>query len=238
MTATPSETWADVDLYFSQRLIGPDPALDAALRANREADLPPIDVTPLQGRFLELLVRMTKARRVLELGTLGGYSTMWLARGLPSDGRIVTLELEPRHAEVARANLKRGGLLERVELRVGPATEHLRALVAEGAPPFDLIFIDADKAGYPEYLDWSLKLSQPGTILVGDNVVREGRVIQADTRDPHIQGVRSFTELVGSEPRLMATVLQTVGSKGYDGFALALVSGDDQTSTAATPGAH
>lgn len=212
-----------MDRYFSERLIAPDAALDAALEANRKADLPAIDVTPLQGKFLELLVRITGARRVLELGTLGGYSTLWLARALAFGGVVVTLELEEKHAAIAQANLERAGLMHRVDLRVGRAADLLRKLVAEKAAPFDLIFIDADKSGYPEYLDLSLQLARPGTVLLGDNVVRDGRVIEPENPDPHIQGVRRFTDSVAAEPRLAATVLQTVGSKGYDGFAFAVV---------------
>jgi predicted O-methyltransferase YrrM len=223
MTMTAQDMWTGVDRYFGDQLVPPDPALDAALAANREAGLPAIDVTPLQGKFLELLVRISGACRVLELGTLGGYSTIWLARALPATGSVVTLELEPKHAAIARANLERAGLLDRVDLRVGRAADLLKSLVADRTAPFDLIFIDADKSGYPEYLDWSLKLSRPGTVLVGDNVVRDGKVIDPKSPDPHIQGVRRFTELVAAEPRLSTTVLQTVGSKGYDGFALAVV---------------
>jgi predicted O-methyltransferase YrrM len=215
--------WAAVDRYFEKRLVRSDEALDVARRANSDAGLPAIDVTPLQGKFLELLVRISGARRILEIGTLGGYSTIWLARALPEDGHIVTLELEPRHAEVARANLEHAGLLKRVELRIGRAGESLERLVAEHAPPFDLIFIDADKEGNPEYLQWSLKLSRPGTVIILDNVVREGRVIDADDPDPDIQGIRRFTELAAAEPRLSTTVLQTVAGKGYDGFVLAVV---------------
>jgi predicted O-methyltransferase YrrM len=214
--------WSDVDRYFEQ-LLPADPALDAALRANREAGLPAIDVTPLQGKFLEVLVRVSGARRILEIGTLGGYSTIWLARALPEDGRLITLELEARNAEVARANIARAGLEGRVELREGRASESLAALAAENVAPFDLIFIDADKANNSEYLRWSLKLSRPGTVIVLDNVVRDGRVVDPDSDDPDIQGIRRFTEMVAAEPRLSATVLQTVASKGYDGFALAVV---------------
>ncbi len=217
------EIWAEVDRYFGDQLAPIDPALDAALKANEKAGLPTIDVTWFLGRFLELLVRMSGARRVLEIGTLGGYSTIWLARALPEGGQIVSLELNAHHAEVARANLRNVGLLDKVDLRVGRASESLADLDAGDAAPFDLIFIDADKSGYPEYLDWSLKLSRPGTVIVADNVVRDGKVIQADNADPDIQGVRRFTELVAAEPRLSATVLQTVGSKGYDGFAVAVV---------------
>ncbi len=222
MTKTAQKVWTEVDRYFD-RLISPDTALDAAVAANRKADLPAIDVTPLQGKFLELLVRLAGARRVLEIGTLGGYSTLWLARALPQDGKVITLELEPRHADIARTNLHNGGVLDRVDIRVGPAAESLQALVASGAAPFDFIFIDADKAGYPDYLDWSLKLSRPGTLIVADNVVRDGKVTEPDNPDPNIQGVRRFTDLIAAEPRLSTTVIQTVGSKGYDGFALAIV---------------
>jgi predicted O-methyltransferase YrrM len=217
------DVWTKVDTYFANLLTPSDAALDAALAANREAELPAIDVTGLQGKFLELLVRITGAYRVLELGTLGGYSTIWLARALPADGQIVSLEVDPRHAEVARQNLRNAGLLDRVDLRVGRATAELQKIVSSGAPPFDLIFIDADKAGYPAYLEWSLKLSCPGTVIVADNVVRDGRVIDPDNPDQDIQGVRRFTELVAAEPRLAATALQTVGAKGYDGFAIAVV---------------
>jgi predicted O-methyltransferase YrrM len=215
--------WAQVDDYFSKLLVPPDASFDIAVKANHEAGLPPIDVTALQGKFLEFLVRISGARCILEIGTLGGYSTLWLARALPGDGRIVTLELDPHHAEVARANLSNAGVLDSVDLIVGPALETLPTLRNSPAAPFDLIFIDADKEGYPEYLRWALKLSRPGTVIVADNVVRDGKVIDPDCEDPSVQGVRRFTELVAAEPRLSATILQTVGTKGYDGFALAVV---------------
>lgn len=218
------DIWKKVDSFFTDALIPADPALDAALAANRNADLPAIDVTPLQGKFLELLIRATGAQRVLEIGTLGAYSTIWLARAVGQGGKVVTLELEQRHAEIAQGNLNEAGLADRVELRVGPASESLAALAAEGSAPFDFIFIDADKTGYPEYIRLSLDLSRPGTLIIADNVVREGRVIEPDNSDPNIQGVRRFTELIAAEPRLSATVLQTVGSKGYDGFAIAVVT--------------
>ena len=217
------DVWTEVDGYFADLLAPNDDAFNAALAANRKAGLPAIDVTPLQGKFLELLVRITGARRVLELGTLGGYSTTWLARALPEGGQVVSLEIDPHHAEVAHANLQNAGVFDRVDLRVGRAADLLQAIVASGDAPFDLIFIDADKAGYPEYLAWSLKLSRPGTVIVADNVVRDGKVIQPDSPDPNIEGVRRFTELVAAKPRLAATALQTVGAKGYDGFVLALV---------------
>ncbi len=215
--------WTEVDRYFSEKLLTSDAALDAILAANRKAGLPPIDVTPLQGKFLELLARMSGARRVLEIGVLGGYSAAWLARALPEDGTVVALELEPKHAEIARKNLESVGLAARVEIRVGPAAESLQTLVASHAAPFDLIFIDADKAGYPEYLDWSLKLSRPGTVIVGDNVVREGAVIDPKSDDPNVLGVRRFTEKLAAEPRITATALQTVGAKKHDGLIVAVV---------------
>ncbi len=223
MSKKAKEIWKQVDQYFTDALIAPGEGFGTALQANQNADLPPIDVTPLQGKFLELLVRATGARRVLEIGTLGGYSTLWLTRALPPDGLVVTLELEPRHAEVAKRNLEAAGLADRVELRIGPAAETLAALVKERAAPFDFIFIDADKSGYPEYLQWSMKLSRPGTLIIADNVVRDGKVIEPESPDPNIQGVHRFTELAAAEPRLSTTVLQTVGSKGYDGFAIAVV---------------
>jgi len=221
------ELWSAVDRYICDRLLDEDPALDAALAASDAAGLPPIAVTANQGRMLELLVRIHGARRVLELGTLGGYSTIWLARGLPPDGRLITLEANPHYAEVARANIAAAGHGEMVQMRVGPALETLPVLAGEGAS-FDLIFIDADKQNYPGYLEWSLKLAHPGTLIVGDNVVRDGAIV-ADEEDPRsadgvIQGVRRFYELLAAEPRLDATAIQTVGAKGHDGFALALVT--------------
>lgn len=217
------DIWTKVDRYFTDALVKPSRALDAALKTNRKAELPAIDVTPLQGRFLEMLVRSTGARRVLEIGTLGGYSTIWLARALPNDGLVVTLELESKHTAIAQKNIKRAGLADRVHLRVGPAAETLASMVAESGAPFDFIFIDADKSGYPEYLKLSLQLSRPGTLIVADNVVRDGKVIDPQNPDPNIKGVRRFIKLIAAEPRLCTTVLQTVGGKGYDGFAMAVV---------------
>jgi predicted O-methyltransferase YrrM len=217
------ETWAAVDLYFGDLLAPEDKELSAILAANHEAGLPPIDVPALLGKFLDLLVRISGAQRVLEIGTLGAYSTIWLARALPNKGQVVTLEIDPRHAEIARANLKAAGVLERVEILIAPALDSLRALQAGGAAPFDLVFIDADKKSMPEYLDWSLKLSRPGTIIVADNVVRDGKVIEPDNPDPDIKGVRRMTEMMAANPRLRATAIQTVGARGYDGFAMALV---------------
>lgn len=222
MTAK-KKIWSDVDRYFEDALLPQDEALDSALNANRDAGLPSIDVTPLQGKFLELLVRIAGARRILEIGTLGGYSTIWLARGLPKGGRLITLEREPKHAKVARANLKRAGLLDHVDLREGRAVDSLAQLERESAGPFDFIFIDADKASNPEYLNWSLKLSRPGTVIMLDNVVRDGKVTDAKSIDPDIQGIRRFTELVAADSRLSATVMQTVAGKGYDGLALLVV---------------
>ena len=217
------DTWTQVDAYFGDLLAPTDAQLDAARATNRKAGLPPIDVSRLQGKFLELLVRISGARRVLEIGTLGGYSTIWLARALPEDGRIATLELNPKHAEVARTNWKNAGVANRIELHVGKAADSLQSLVNAGAAPFDLIFIDADKSSIPEYLDWAMKLSRPGTVIVTDNVVRDGKVIRTNSGDADVEGVRRFAEIVAADPRLSATVLQTVGSKGYDGFAIAVV---------------
>ena len=223
------ERWSAVDRYIADHLLrGEDPALDAALRDSIATGLPPIAVTPAQGKLLELLARVQGARTILELGTLGGYSTIWLARALPPGGRLVTLEANPRYAVLARANIARAGLEELVELRVGPALQTLPELAAEGAGPFDLIFIDADKGNYPGYFEWSLKLSRPGTLIVGDNVVRDGAILDPDADDPSggnetIKGVRRFYEMLAAESRVSATAIQTVGDKGYDGFALAIV---------------
>ena len=229
----PQERWTAVDRYITDLLVPEEQALEAALAASAAAGLPPIAVTPNQGKLLELLARMQGARTILELGTLGGYSTIWLARALPAGGRLITLEAEPRYAEVAEANIARAGFAEVVEIRVGPALETLPELVVEGAGPFDLIFIDADKGNYPGYFEWSLKLSRPGTVIIGDNVVRDGAILDPDAKDPLtgnkdlIRGVRRFYELLSAESRVSATAIQTVGDKGYDGFALAIV--DDAT---------
>ena len=216
--------WSAVDAYVTDRLVPPDPDLEAALAENAAAGLPAHDVSPPQGKFLHLLARLMDARRVLEIGALGGYSTIWLARALPPQGRVVTLEFDPKHAEVARRNIARAGLAGQVDLRVGPALETLPRLQAEGAAPFDLIFIDADKPNNPAYLDWAVKLSRPGSLIIGDNVVRDGAVVDADSRDDRVQGVRAFFDRLAADPRLDATALQTVGAKGWDGFAIALVS--------------
>ncbi len=217
------ERWTAVDGYIDENLVPADPVLEAALRASADAGLPPISVSPSQGKLLHLLARAQGARTILEIGTLGGYSAIWLARALPAGGSLITLEAEPRHAEVARANLARAGLADIAEVRVGPAQDTLPQLHATGEGPFDLIFIDADKAGYPGYLSWSLRLSRPRTMIIADNVVRGGAVADSASRDVNVQGVRRFIEVMAAEPRVSATVVQTVGSKGYDGFALAVV---------------
>ena len=217
------ELWTDVDNYLVENLIPADPALEKALKSNQAAGLPTIDVAPNQGKLLHLLARIQGARRILEIGTLGGYSTIWLARALPSDGNLITLEVEAKHAEVARANIERAGLSSLVQLRLGPALESLLQLQKEGAKPFDLIFIDADKQNIPAYLEWSLRLSRPGTVIITDNVIRDGAIINAEDPDPRVQGVRRLFEMMSADPRLDATALQTVGTKGYDGFTLAIV---------------
>lgn len=223
MTKTdPKAIWTAVDDYFAGLLAPMDSQLEAALKANHAANLPAIDVSPMQGKFLQVLVQMLAPRRVLEIGLLGGYSTIWMARALPEGGRILSLELEPRHAEIARKNLKNAGVLDRVEIRVGAALDLLPAIAAAGEP-FDLIFIDADKGNNPSYLEWALTLSRTGTVIVVDNVVREGKVIDAKSSDPDVRGTRRMAELMAAEPRLSATVLQNVGPKGYDGFVLAVV---------------
>jgi predicted O-methyltransferase YrrM len=220
------EQWTAVDRYLADLLVPPDPPLEAALQASAAAGLPAIHVPPNLGKLLMLLARVQGARRILEIGTLGGYSTIWLARALPTGGRLVTLEADPTHADVARANIARAGLTQVVELRVGPALETLPQLAAEGGGPFDVIFIDADKPGYPDYWTWALKLVRRGSLIIADNVVREGAVIDASSTDPKVQGVRRFLEVLAAEPRVSATAIQTVGSKKYDGFALALVTAD------------
>jgi len=217
------QLWTAVDSYIVDTLIPHDPGLDAVLQANAAAGLPAIDVAPNQGKFLHLLARIQGAKRILEIGTLGGYSTIWLARALPPDGRLVTLEFDPKHAKVAAANIENASLARIVEIRVGSALDSLAQLQREGCPPFDLIFIDADKPNNPGYLEWSLRLSRPGTIIIGDNVIRDGAVTDPEDPDPRVQGVRNFIQMMAEDPRLDATALQTVGSKGYDGFTLAVV---------------
>ena len=217
------ELWTAVDRYFGDLLVSADPALEAALAASAAAGLPAINVSPLQGKLLHLLARAIGARNILEIGTLGGYSTVWLARALPSGGRVISLEADPRHAEVARANMARAGLDDRVEVRLGMALDLLPGL-AERAEPFDFVFIDADKPNNAAYFDWALRLSRVGAIIVVDNVVRGGDVIAAASDSPTVQGVHRFLERLAAEPRVSATAMQTVGGKGYDGFAIALVT--------------
>jgi predicted O-methyltransferase YrrM len=214
------DTWTSVDRYVSETFSHADPILAAAQRAASSAGLPDIAVSPPQGKFLHLLARIAGARRMLEIGTLGGYSTIWLARALPAGGRLISLEFDPRHADVARANIASAGFADRVDVRVGRALDLLPGL---GDEPFDLVFIDADKPSTTDYFRWALKLSRPGTVIVVDNVVRDGRVVDANG-DADVQGMRRFLEAAGAEARVSATVIQTVGVKGYDGFALALVS--------------
>jgi predicted O-methyltransferase YrrM len=221
----PKDLWNAVDDYLCDLLVGPDAALDAALEASDAAGLPRIAIAPNVGKLLHLLARAKGARRILEIGTLGGYSTIWLARALPPGGRLITLDFDPRHAAVARANIVRAGLGDVVEQRAGRAADTLSQLVASGEEPFDFIFIDADKESYTEYLEWSLKLSRPGTMIVADNVVRSGEVSDATSQDPLVQGVRRFLDRLAADPRISATAIQLVGSKGHDGLAIALVTG-------------
>ena len=218
------DRWSAVDRYLDDLLVRPDATLEAALADSAASGLPAISVTPSQGKLLHILAAAAKARSILEIGTLGGYSTIWLARALPPDGRLITLESEPRHAAVARSNLERAGLLGVVEIVPGPALETLPRLHSERRGPFDLTFIDADKPSYPEYFAWALRLSRRGSMIVADNVVRNGAVLDPACDDPRVQGARRFNEALAAERRVSATAIQTVGSKGYDGFALALVT--------------
>ena len=220
--ASARELWTDVDSYTADLLVREDEALRKAAAASVAAGLPQIAVTPNQGKLLHLLVRMLGARSILELGTLGGYSTIWLARALPADGRLVTLELDPDYARVAAESIERAGVSDRVEQRVGPALDSLRSLAGEGAGPFDFTFIDADKKSMPEYFEWALELSHPGSVIVADNVVRGGTLLEP-AGDPHSEGIRRFHELLSAAPGATATTIQTVGAKGYDGFTLVLV---------------
>lgn len=217
------ELWRDVDEYLVSHLLPQDEALDEALASSETAGLPRINVAANQGKLLELLATIQGARRILEIGTLGGYSTIWLARSLPPDGVLLSLELETVNADVARANIARAGLESLVEVRVGPAARSLRELIAAGTEPFDFIFIDADKEGYPEYLELTVRLSRSGTVIVADNVVREGEVINPESSDSRVQGVRQFLDAASRNERLDGTAIQTVGAKGYDGFALFVV---------------
>lgn len=215
--------WTEVDQYLTSQLVPEDDVLSAALASSHAAGLPAINVAPNQGKLLHLLAKLRGAQRILEIGTLGGYSTLWLARALPADGKIVTLELDSKHAAVARENFARAGVSNQIDLRVGPAAQSLAQLIAEDAVPFEFIFIDADKAGIPGYFTQALNLSRPGTLIVVDNVVRKGAVADAASTDAAVQGVRKFLALAAKEPRVDGTAIQTVGSKGYDGFALLVV---------------
>jgi predicted O-methyltransferase YrrM len=217
------QLWTAVDQYTTDLLIAPDPVLEAALADSHGAGLPAINVSPAQGKLLMLLAKLGRASRILEIGTLGGYSSIWLARALPPGGRLITLEFSPKHAEVARGNIARAGFGAVVEVRVGDARAGVEQLVSEGQKAFDLIFIDADKRSIPHYLEWSLKMSHPGTVILVDNVIRDGALIDAKSEDPNVHGARKLHEMLAAEPRVSATTVQTVGSKGYDGFTLALV---------------
>ncbi len=219
-----NEPWHLVDEYLVERLVPSDDVLEAAVRAGVDAGMPQIQVSPTEGKLLYLLARMLGARKILEIGTLAGYSTIWMARALPVDGRLISLEVNPAHAEVATANLRRAGLDGIVEIRVGPALDSLAALAQEDLGPFDLVFVDADKDHNPEYVAWALRLSRPGTVIVVDNVVRRGAVIDETSADANIRGIRRMFEFVAAEPRLEATAVQTVGVKGYDGFAVMRVA--------------
>ncbi len=221
------ELWTAVDHYLTDLVVQPDASLDAALEASTAAGLPAISVSPTQGKLLEILARILGAKRILEIGTLGGYSTIWLARALPpGGGRLVTIESDPAHAEVARANIERAGFADMVDVRVGLAIDALPQIAADGDGPFDLIFIDADKPSIPDYFAWALKLSRVGSLIIIDNVVREGAVVDAASHDASVKGVRKLNDVMAAEPRVSATVIQTVGGKGYDGFAIALVTHD------------
>lgn len=220
------DQWTAVDRFISDKLVAPDPDLEAALESSAAARLPEIQVSPNQGKLLHLLARVQGARAILEIGTLGGYSAIWLARALPAEGRLITLESNPQHAEVARANIARAGLTDRVDVRVGRALDTLPVLAAEKAGPFDMVFLDADKENNARYFTWALKLSRRGSLIICDNVVRDGAIVDASSRDPNVRGTRELYETMAREPRVSATAIQTVGSKGYDGFAVALVTSD------------
>lgn len=217
------DMWATIDNLFEQKLLDHDPALDAALENSEKAELPPISVSASHGKMLQLLARIRGASSILELGTLGGYSTIWLARGLSNGGQLVSLEASEKHADVARKNIEHAGLSEKVEIIIGPALDSLPTLVDDDRAPFDLVFIDADKPNNPAYIDWALKLTRPGSVIIVDNVVRGGRIIEPNNDDASVQGTLAVFDLVENEPRLDATAIQTVGAKGYDGMLIALV---------------
>ncbi len=216
-------TWSAVDAYIEERIVAPDFALQAALAANASAGLPAIDVSPPQGKLLHLLARMSRSRKVLEIGALGGYSTIWLARALPPEGFVMTLEANAKHADTTRENVRRAGLSGQVRVRVGEALDTLPRLDEEGVGPFDFVFIDADKQHNPEYFGWALRLAKPGSVIVCDNVIREGAILDRASADPSVQGTRRMFEMIAKEPRVSATVVQTVGAKGWDGFLVAIV---------------
>lgn len=218
------QLWTSVDDYITELFVQSDPIMQETLAASETAGLPSISVAPNEGKLLMLLAQLCGARNILEIGTLGGYSTIWLARGMIPGGSLITLEANPKHAEVARLNIARAGFADRVEVRVGAARDTLPQLATEGRSPFDLIFIDADKEGYPEYLAWALKLARPGALIIADNVIRDGKILDPADTDPRVQGARRFNQLLADEPRVKATVIQTVGGKGHDGMAIAIVT--------------
>jgi predicted O-methyltransferase YrrM len=220
------QLWTDVDQYIADRLVPADAVLDATLADSQAAGLPSIAVSPAQGKLLMLMAMIAGASKILEIGTLGGYSTIWLARALAANGRLITLEFSPKHAEVARANIARAGYAGVVDVRTGDARATIEQLAAQGSGPFDLFFIDADKRSIPHYLEWSLKMAHRGSLIIVDNVIRDGALIDEHSEDPNVLGVRRMHEMLATEPRLSATTIQTVGSKGYDGFTLALVVGE------------
>ena len=226
MASLKDDLWTAVDHYIAQALVPADPALDAAVASTGAAGLPLIQVSPAQGKLLHVLALMQRARAILEIGTLGGYSTIWLARALSDGGLVVTIEIDPKHADVARANVERAGLASRVDLRVGPALDVLPTLAGERGGPFDLVFIDADKANIPAYFEWAMRLSRPGAVIVVDNVIRDGRLIEPGSGDPAVEGVRRLHAAVAADPRVTGTTIQTVGAKGYDGFTLIFVNRD------------
>jgi len=221
---TQDANWEAIDSYIANNFLDDDPALDAALAASEAAGLPAIQVAPLQGKLLMMLAAAMAARNILEIGTLGGYSTIWLARGLAEGGRLITLDMNPDYAEIARRNIAKAGLADRVEVRVGAALDTLPKLHAEGVGPFDLIFIDADKPSTPDYFDWAVKLARKGTLIIVDNVVREGAILAAQSENKHVKGLRGFYARAAADPRVTATAFQTVGNKGHDGLALLLVT--------------
>jgi len=217
------ELWTSVDNYLGEVLVRQDRHLDNAVAASDAAGLPSIQVSPPQGKLLEILIEMMAAKNILEVGTLGGYSTIWMARSLPADGRLVTIEIDPKHAHVAQENFNRAGLAEKIELRTGNAREILPAMIDEGAGPFDFVFIDADKASNPDYFGWALEMSRPGTVIIVDNVIRDGKIVDAESEDASVKGVRRLNEVMAGNARISVTALQTVGIKGYDGFSVAIV---------------